>query len=259
MKLTRPIVFIDIETTGLELANDRIIEIAMIKIIPNSIIPNDKIIYYKRINPQGRPISEEAFGKHGIRLEDLYECPTFSELANEINDFIYGCDLGGFNCKRFDIPILIEEFLRVGISINIKDFKIVDIFKILTKAEPRTLEGTYKRFFNKDFEEAHSASADITATIEILEKLETIYELPKTVEELDKFAFDEDGSVDLEYKLKRKKDGNIVFNFGKYKDKTIEEVFKLDKGYYSWIINNSDMTLYTKNIFRNIVKYLSSK
>jgi DNA polymerase III subunit epsilon len=254
MKLIKPIVWLDLETTGLDLANDRIIEIAMIKLFPGD---SDGIIFSRRINPQGRSITEEAFGKHGIKIEDLENCPTFKDLSKEIYVFIKGSDIGGFNCKRFDVPLLIEEFLRCGISFNIKDFKIIDVYKILTKAEPRTLEGTYKRFFGQDFVGAHTAEADIEATIKIMDKLEKTFKLPETTEEMDKYAFEEDGSVDLEFKLKKKKDGNIVFNFGKYKDKTIEEVYKIDKSYYNWIINNSDMTLYTKNIFRNILKYLS--
>jgi len=253
MQLTKPIVWLDLETTGLDLANDRIIEIAMIKILPND---NDGISYIRRINPEGRPITEEAFGKHGIKLEDLVLCPTFNQLAKDIYGFIKDCDLGGYNCKRFDIPILIEEFLRSGININIKDFKIIDVYKILSKAEPRTLEGTYKRFLGENLEGAHNANADIEATIKIFEKMESIYELPNSAIELDRYAFEEDGSIDLENKLKKKKDGNIVFNFGKYKDKTIQEVFKIDKDYYTWIINKSDMTLYTKSIFKNILNYL---
>jgi DNA polymerase III subunit epsilon len=255
MKLERPIVFFDIETTGLSLSEDRIIEIAMIKKFPDD---NDTISYCRRINPEGREITPEAFGKHGIKSEDLELCPIFKELAEEIRDFIKGCDLGGYNCKRFDIPILIEEFLRAGIPISVKEFNIIDVFKILAKAEPRTLEATYKRFIGKSLEGAHNAEADITATMEILDELETFFELPDSVKELDKYAFEEDASVDLENKLKRK-DNNIIFNFGKYKDKTIEEVYKMDPNYYDWIIKHSDMTMYTKAIFRNILKYLNTK
>jgi len=255
MNLTKPIVFLDLETTGLSLSEDRIIEIAMIKLFPDG----EETSYYKKINPQGRPITEEAFGKHKIKLEDLEECPIFPNVSSEIFDFIKGCDLGGYNCKRFDIPILIEEFIRSKITINIKDFKIVDVFKILSKAEPRTLEGTYKRFFNESLEGAHGAEADIKATIKILQKMETIFDLPSNIIDIDKYTFEEDNSIDLENKLKKNKDGDIIFNFGKYKDKTIEYVFKIDKNYYDWIINNSDMTLYTKTIFKNIKNYLLTK
>ena len=255
MKLERPIVFFDIETTGLSLSEDRIIEIAMIKKFPDT---DDQISYYKRINPDGRQITEEAFSKHGIKLEDLKDCPKFIDVSEEIHDFIKGCDLGGFNCKRFDIPILIEEFLRAGILISIKEFNIIDVFKILGKVEPRTLEGTYKRFFGKSLEGAHNAESDIIGTIKILEEIEKQFEIPTNVKEIDKYTFEDEGCVDLENKLKRKND-NIIFNFGKYKDKTIEEVYKMDPNYYDWIIKQSDMTMYTKAIFRNILKYLNNK
>lgn len=257
MKLERPIVFFDVETTGLSLSEDRIIEISMVKVPEGVSSLNDGITYYKKINPQGRPITPEAQGKHGIKEEDLQLCPTFGEVAQEIFDFIKDCDLGGYNCKRFDIPILVEEFLRASIPINVKDFKIVDVYKILMKAEPRTLEAVYKRMFGEDLTNAHSAEADILATIKILEKMEIDYEIPHAVDSLHNYAFEEDSSVDLENKLKRNKDGNIVFTFGKYKDKTIQDVFAIDSRYYDWIINSSDMTRHTKMIFRNIVNYLS--
>lgn len=256
MNLTRPIVFLDLETTGLDLTNDRVIEICMIKILPAE---EDKQIYYKRINPDGRQIHEEAYGKHKIKLEDLEYCPKFSDIASDVYDFIKECDLGGYNCKKFDIPILIEEFIRCKIPINIKSFKIIDVYKILSKAEPRTLEGTYKRFFNEQLEGAHGAEADINATIKILEKMESIYELPNTIDDLHNYSFEDDNSLDFEGKLKKNKDGEIIFNFGKYKDKTISDVFYTDKGYYDWIINNSDMTRLTKSIFKNILNYLNTK
>jgi len=252
MKIERPIVFFDVETTGLELANDRIIEIQMIKVYPNG----EQVGYYTRLNPEGRPIAPGAYEKHKIKEEDLFECPTFKDVAQTIYNFIKECDLGGYNCKRFDIPMLIEEFLRAGIPISIKEFKIVDVYKILMKAEPRTLSATYKRFFGKELEQAHSAESDIKATIEILDELKNQFDIPDTVDDLDKFAFEDDGNVDLENKLK-KKDDKIYFNFGKYKEKTIQEVYQIDPGYYDWIINYSDMTMYTKAIFRNIVKFLT--
>ena len=252
MNLERPIVFFDVETTGLDLANDRIIEIQMIKVYPTG----DEVGYYTRLNPEGRPIAPGAYEKHKIKEEDLFECPSFKDAAQTIFNFIKDCDLGGFNCKRFDIPILIEEFLRAGIPISIKDFKVVDVYKILMKAEPRTLSATYKRFFGKELENAHSAESDIKATMLILEELKKQFDIPDGVEELDKFAFEDDGNIDLENKLK-KRDDKIYFNFGKYKEKTIQEVYQLDPGYYDWIINYSDMTLYTKAIFRNIVKFLN--
>jgi len=254
MKLTKPVVFFDVETTGLSLSEDRIIEISMIKYHPEDVTKmHDTESFYRKINPDGRPIAEGAFEKHGLSQENLAEEPKFAEVAQDIFDFIKDCDLGGYNCKRFDIPILIEEFLRVGIPINIKDFKIVDVFRILQKAEPRTLEATYKRFMGKDFENAHSAEADVLATIEVLKALQTEFNLPETSEELDEFTFKGDNTLDLEYKLKKTDDGNIVFSFGKYKDTTVQQVYKIDPSYFDWIIQKSTMTRYTKAIFSNIV------
>jgi len=255
MKLERPLIFFDVETTGLDLANDRIIEIAMIKISPDDL---DGVSYTNRINPEGHPIHPEAFSKHGISAEDLQLSPTFKELSQEIYEFMKDCDLGGYNCKRFDIPILIEEFLRAGIPVSIKTFKIIDVYQILTKAEPRTLEGAYQRFLGKTLEGAHAAEADIIATMEILNEMEKVFELPGTVNAMHDFAFGGDETIDLENKLKLI-DGKILFNFGKHKGKTIQEVHMIDSGYYDWIINKSDMTRYTKSIFRNVLNILNKK
>lgn len=255
MKLSRPIVFIDLETTGLSLSEDRIIEISMIKQFPDE--NKEKEIYSKKINPEGRVIAPGALEKHGIKPEDLTTCPTFRKLAQEIFEFITDCDLGGYNCKRFDIPILVEEFLRAKIPINIKNFKIVDVYILLIKLEPRTLEETYKKFVGKKLEGAHRAETDILATIEILKEMEKVYSIPNTVDEIHKFTFEDDGTVDLENKLKRTKEGSIIFMFGKHKNRTIQEVYAIDARYYDWIINKSDMTSYTKSIFRNIVEILS--
>lgn len=258
MKLIRPIVWFDLESTGLSLTEDRIIEISMFKIYPEN---NKSETYYKRINPQGKSIGEEAFSKHQIKLEDLNDCPTFNEVAKEIYDFINDCDLGGYNCKRFDVPLLIEEFLRAKIYINVKSFNIVDVYKILNKCEPRTLEGTYKRFFGKTFDGAHNAESDIKATIEIFDKMQSLEQFglnfESTAKELDNFAFADDNILDLENKLKFNKNNEITFNFGKYSGKTIQEVYLLDKGYFDWIIQKSDMTQYTKIIFSNILKMLN--
>jgi len=253
MQLQRPIVFFDLETTGLSLSSDRIIEISMIKLNPDDTTQK----YYSRVNPEGKNIEEGAFKKHGVKLEDLEEFPIFKNIAKDVFDFIKDCDLGGYNCKRFDIPILIEEFLRCNILINIKDFNIIDVFKILNKVEPRTLEGTYKRFLGKEMENAHHAESDIIATIEILEEIEKQYNIPSNPSELYKYSEDEE-TFDLEGKLKKTERG-VIFNFGKYKDKTIEEVFKIDPSYYNWLIEKTDMTRYTKIIFKNILTYLKNK
>jgi len=251
LKLERPIVFMDFETTGLEIALDRIIEISMVKILPSG----GRESFYSRVNPEGRPIAPGAKEKHGISLEDLEDCPKFKDIAPNIKTFMEDCDLGGYNCRKFDIPILVEEFIRCGMPINTRGFKIVDVYKIFTKAEPRTLEAIYERMTGKNLSNAHSAEADIHATIEVLDAISDKFDVPDTVNGLDEYAFGDDDSVDFENKLKRK-DGKIIFNFGKYKGLTIEEVFLSDRSYYDWLIS-SNMTMHTRTIFMNIVKMLS--
>jgi DNA polymerase-3 subunit epsilon len=258
MKLNRSIVFFDVETTGVDISSDRIIEIAMIKLNPDG----SKEHYHKRINPQGKEIRPEAFEKHKISLEDLKDCPTFPNIAEEVLDFIKDCDIGGYNCMKFDIPILAEELLRCNIPFNTKDFKVVDVYKLLTKAEPRTLEGTYKRFKGIDLEGAHDAQKDIEATIEILEEIENRFDVPEDVNDIHDYTFSDDETVDFEGRLKKKKiDGtlNVFFNFGKYRGMSIQEVWKMDPGYYDWIIQKSDMTKHTKNIFINVVNWLKKR
>jgi DNA polymerase-3 subunit epsilon len=253
MELTRPIIFMDIESTGLSLSEDKIIEIDMIKI--NLDKTEEK--YLKRINPEGRKIAEEAFGKHGIKDEELLGCQYFRDVAQEIFIFIKDCDFAGYNCKRFDIPLLLEELLRCGIHIRFQDFKIVDVYKILSKVEPRTLEGTYKRFVGKEMEKAHSAEGDVAATQEVLRKMTEFYNLPNTVDELHEYTYENE--VDLEGKLKKNEKEEVIFTFGKHKGRTIDDVYSTDRSYYEWIIFKSDMMLYTKNIFKNILHYLDSK
>lgn len=253
MKLVRPICFIDLEATGVDLAQDRVIEICIVKYFPDE----ETEIYYSRVNPEGRPIRPEAFEKHGISEEDLVDAPKFSEIARDVYEFVQGCDFGGYNCKKFDIPMLLEELFRRGIHLRTKDFKIVDIYKLLVKLEPRKLEDVYKRFTGKELEGAHGAKADVLGTIEILKEMERVFDVPETMEDVHEFVFE--GEVDIEGKLKRNEKDEVVFNFGKHKDTEIEHVYRIDPGYYDWIINKSDMTRYTKNIFKNVVVYLNKK
>jgi DNA polymerase-3 subunit epsilon len=260
MKLNKPLIYFDLESTGLSLSEDRIIEINMFKEF--TVEENDKgseeaECYFKRINPDGRKIAEEAFGKHGIKEEELLECPFFRDVAQEIFAFIKDCDFAGYNCKKFDIPLLLEELLRCGIHIRFQDFKVVDVYKILSKAEPRTLEGTYKRFLKKEMKNAHSSTGDVFATIEVLKEMIQFYNLPNAVDELHEYTFDQE--VDLEGKLKKNEKEEVIFTFGKHKGRTIDEVYTVDRSYYEWIIFKSDMMLYTKNIFKNILHYLDSK
>lgn len=253
MKFEKPIVFFDLESTGLDLINDRVVEISMIKI--NTDKSTEK--FYSKINPEGREVGKQALSKHGLTNDELALEPTFKDLSETIHDFIKDCDLGGYNCWHFDIPLLIEEFLRASIPINTSEINIVDVYKLLMKAEPRTLESVYKRFMGKELENAHTAEADIIGTIAVLGKMNKEFNLPDTAEMLHKFTFADDNKVDFSGKLKKQGD-QIVFAFGKHKNKSIDEVWNNDPNYFNWVLS-TDMTRHTKIIFSNIVNYLQKK
>ena len=247
--IQRPIVFFDVETTGLSVAQDRIIELAMIKVMPNG----EKEQFYSLVNPEGKECTAEAVSKHGLTAEKLADAPTFREIAQKVMDFIANCDLGGFNCTKFDIPLLVEELLRAGIHIKSSSFKIVDVYKILVKADPRTLEATYKRFMGKPLEGAHGAMADIIGTIQILEKMEQEFEIPTTTAELHEFQ-GLSSMVDYGGKFKYENE-EIKLNFGKYRGQTVKQVWGENRGYFSWLLG-TDLTTHTKIIIQNIIKYL---
>src|SRR6187431_1199003 len=163
LQLTRPIAFIDLETTGVNLSVDRIIEVAIIKILPD----NTRQVKRKLINP-GMPIPPQSTEIHGITNEMVKDAPTFKQAGNELKQFIEGCDLGGYNSKRFDIPMLMEEFLRAGMTVDLSNRKMVDVQHIFYTMEPRTLSAAYKFYCEKELTDAHSAEIDITATVEVL-------------------------------------------------------------------------------------------
>ena len=163
LNLKRPIIFFDLETTGIDTAKDRIVEISMVKVMPDG----EEITKTRRINP-GMHIPEEATAVHGITDEDVKECPTFAQVAKSLEQFIRGCDFGGFNSNRFDLPVLVEEFLRAGVDVDFKRRKFVDVQNIFHKKEQRTLVAAYKFYCDKNLEDAHSAEADTKATYEVL-------------------------------------------------------------------------------------------
>jgi DNA polymerase-3 subunit epsilon len=251
--LKRPIVFLDLETTGLSLAKDRVIEICMIKVN----VDGSRVTYYERIHPEDRPIAIEAKKKHGIDITDLENCPKFKDKAQEIFDFLKGCDLGGYNAKRYDIGMLAEEFSRCKMLWNPRKSVVVDPLEIITKMEPRTLEGTYYSLFGKKLENAHTAEADINATIDIFEKLVEKYGLPSDIDDMDKMYMgnDRDKMVDLEGKMTRDEAENIIFTFGKYRDMKVEDVWKTDAKYFSWMLTG-DFTADTKRIVKAIIEKL---
>jgi len=246
LKLAKPLAFFDLETTGLNIASDRIVEISIVKIMPNG----DKEIKTKLLNPT-IPIAKEAAAIHGIKDEDVKDKATFKEVANELHDFIEGCDLAGYNSNRFDIPLLAEEFLRVGIDFNVDNRKLVDVQNIFHKMEQRTLVAAYKFYCNKDLTDAHSAEADTTATYEILEaQIEKYADLKNDTEFLSEFS-QMNKNVDLLGRFVYNDKNIEIFNFGKHKGKLVTEVLEKEPGYYSWMMNG-DFPLYTKKVMKGI-------
>jgi DNA polymerase III subunit epsilon len=240
LTLTKPIAFIDLETTGVSLSSDRIVEIAIIKIMPDQ----SRVTKRKIINPQ-IPIPQGAIDVHGITNEMVKDAPTFKQIANEVKVFIDGCDLGGYNSNRFDIPILMEEFLRAGMNVDLSTRKMVDVQHIFYTMEPRTLSAAYKFYCEKELINAHSAEADIAATIDVfLAQLNRYTKLGNTVESV-LGVIGEDKIVDYARRFSFDDKGVEVFNFGKHKGKAIIDVIKAEPSYYDWIMKG-DFPLHTK-------------
>jgi len=251
LKLTKPIAFFDLETTGLNIASDRIVEISIIKIMPNG----DKEIKTKLVNPT-IPISKESEDVHGIKDEDVKDKATFKEIAQELYEFIENCDLAGYNSNKFDIPLLAEEFLRAGIDFNLEGRSIIDVQNIFHKMEQRTLVAAYQFYCKKDLTKAHSAEADTLATFEILEAQLDKYkkELKNNMPFLADFS-QQNKNVDLMGRFIFDENGVETFNFGKHKGKPIKEILEKEPGYYSWMMNG-DFPLYTKKVLKSIKEKL---
>ncbi len=251
IQLTKPIVFFDLETTGLQIAKDRIIEIGILKIFPNGKKQNTNWLINPTIN-----IPEESIQIHGITNEDVKNSPTFKEIAAELISIIENSDLAGYNCNKFDIPLLAEEFLRAGIDINLKNKKSIDVQNIFHKIEKRTLTAAYKFYCNKELINAHSAIADTNATYEILlAQLNKYSELDNNVDFLHDFSSREQNFIDLAGFIRYNNKKEPTISFGKYKGKTLDDIWQNNSGYFNWIIN-SDFPQYTKNI---IVKFIEEK
>ena len=245
LKLTRPIACVDLETTGVSVTQDRIVEISIIKIHPDG----KREVKTRRINP-GMPIPIEASKIHGIYDADVANEPSFKELANSIKQFLENCDLCGFNSNKFDFPILTEEFFRVGLDVNFRDRHLVDVQQIFFKKEPRNLSAAYKFYCGKELVDAHSAEADALATMDILFAQISHYDdLSDTVEELAILSKGEDF---LDYSRRIKLVNSIpLFNFGKFKDKAVTEVLKKEPQYYDWMMKG-DFALDTKNVLSKL-------
>jgi len=239
LQLTRPIAFIDLETTGINITTDRIVEIAIVKILQDG----ERQVKRKLINPL-MPIPQSSSDIHGITDEMVKDAPSFKQVANEIKQFIEGCDLGGYNSNRFDIPMLLEEFLRVGIDYTLEGKRLVDVQKVFHMMEQRTLGAAYKFYCQKTLEGAHGAEADATATWEVLEaQIERYPQIGDTVESIVKFT-GEDDIVDLARRFVKEK-GIEIFNFGKHKGKPVAQVLKEEPQYYDWMMKG-DFPINTK-------------
>ena len=246
LNLKRPIVFFDLETTGVDSAKDRIVEISMIKIMPNG----EEVVRTRRINPEMH-IPEDATAVHGITDDDVKNEPTFKQIAKSLSQFIEGCDFGGFNSNRFDLPMLVEEFLRVGVDVDFKNRKFVDVQNIFHKMEQRTLVAAYKFYCDKDLTDAHSAEADTRATYEVLKaQLDRYPDLENDIVALADFS-SRGEPADFAGRLSYNDKGEEGFNFGKYKGVKVSEVFQREPSYYDWIMNG-DFPLYTKKVITEI-------
>ncbi|MBE6220019.1 MAG: 3'-5' exonuclease [Alistipes sp.] len=246
LNLKRPIVFFDLETTGVDTAKDRIVEISMVKVMPNG----EEIVRTRLINPQMH-IPEDATAIHGITDEDVKDAPTFAQIAKSLSQFIEGCDFGGFNSNRFDLPMLVEEFLRAGVDVDFRRRKFIDVQNIFHKMEQRTLVAAYRFYCDKELDNAHSAEADTRATYEVLKaQLDRYPELQNDVTALAEFSTRGE-VVDYAGRIVYNDKGIEVFNFGKYRGRSVSEVFQEEPSYYSWMMNG-DFPLYTKKIITEI-------
>ena len=259
LNLKKPLAFFDIEATGLSTNKDRIIEICVLKISPNGMEEAKTWL----LNPD-YPISEEATQVHGYTNEDLLDKPTFKHKAKEIYEYFKGCDIAGYNSLKYDIPILVEEFLRVDIDFEIKKRKLIDVQNIFMKMEQRTLTAAYKFYLGKTLDNAHSAEADTIATYEILKsQLDRYAEVEYTdrqgeksipvvndMQELHEFSM-HNKNADLSGQIIYNKEGMETFNFGKYKGQTVVDIFKKDPSYYSWMMK-ADFPQFTKKLLTNI-------
>lgn len=246
LQLTRPIAFVDLETTGINISTDRIVEIAIVKISPDG----SRQVKRKLINPE-MPIPQASSDIHGITDEMVKDAPTFKQTANELKQFIENCDLGGYNSNRFDIPMLIEEFLRIGMDFNIDGRKLVDVQKVFHMMEQRTLSAAYKFYCQKSLDGAHSAEVDAIATWEVLEaQVERYPQIGNTVESIVKFT-GEDDIVDFARRFIKDK-GVEIFNFGKHKGKPVVQVLKEEPQYYDWMMKG-DFAMNTKQKLTEIL------
>ena len=259
LNLKKPLAFFDIESTGLNVSKDRIVELSILKLNTNSTRESKTWL----INPD-YPISDEAASVHGYTNEMVKDKPVFKQVANDINKFLSNCDLAGYNIIKFDVPMLVEEFLRADVDFDIDKRKLVDVQNIFMKMEQRTLSAAVKFFVGKELENAHSAEADVEATYEVLKaQLDKYQETEFTdregnksipvVNDVDKLSVfsSHHRNADLNGQIIFNKNGEETFNFGKHKGKTVKEIFLNDPSYYGWMMK-ADFPLYTKKLITRI-------
>ena len=246
INLHKPLCFFDLETTGINVGKDRIVEISVLKVYPNG----NKESKTLRVNP-GIPISREATSVHGISNEDVANEPSFKEIAPQIWEMMKDSDIAGYNSNRFDVPLLAEEFLRNGFDFDLEKHRLIDVQVIFFKKEPRDLSAALQFYCGKTMENAHSAAADVEATYEIFKaQIERYADLENDIKFLSEYT-SQRKSADLAGMIGINDKGQEVFNFGKYKGQIVQEVFEKDTGYYGWI-QNADFPLYTKKVLTKI-------
>lgn len=247
LKLQKPIVFFDLETTGVNAIHDRIVEISYIKVFPDGNEESKTL----RINPE-RHIPEQSSAIHGIYDEDVKDCPTFKQVAGDIAAIFVNSDIAGFNSNYFDVPMLVEEMLRAGIDFDITKCRLIDVQNIYHKLEQRTLSAAYKFYCGKNLEDAHSAQADTRATYEVLKAQLDKYpdKLNNDVQFLSSFSKMND-NVDFAGRIIYNDKHIPVFNFGKYKGQSVEDVLARDPGYYGWMMQG-DFPQNTKQVLTKL-------
>ncbi|QBO58573.1 3'-5' exonuclease [Chryseobacterium salivictor] len=246
LKLHKPLCVFDLETTGTQVAKDRIVEICILKVNPDASRESKTWL----VNPE-MAIPAESSAIHGITDERVKDAPTFKEIASKIMEMIAGSDLGGFNSNRFDVPLLAEELLRAGLDFDLSKFKLIDAQTIFHKMEPRNLTAAYQFYCKKELINAHSAEADVLATFEVIDSQVGHYDdLPNDIAGLSEIS-SHHKFADLAGFIAFDKDEKEIFTFGKYKGQRVKEVFQKDLGYYGWI-QNADFPLYTKKVLTGI-------
>ncbi len=246
LKLKNPLIFFDLETTGVNPSKDKIVEISYIKVFPNGTEESKTI----RVNP-GCHIPEEATAIHHITDDDVKSCPTFKAVAKDISRAFEGCDIAGFNSNRFDLPLLVEELLNAGVNVDFSKKKFIDVQTIFHKMEQRTLSAAYKFYCGKNLDDAHSANADTRATYEVLKaQLDHYPTLQNDVDFLSAFS-SQTNKVDFAGRIVKNDAGVEVFNFGQHKGKPVADVFRQFPNYYDWMMH-SDFPQDTKNVITKI-------